>query len=394
MNSHKAALALFVAITFSAILKLFFIAPVVAKPLFTTKAKFAILIDADTGSVLYAKKPDKLMAPASMSKLMTAALLFKELKSGRLKLDDTYRVSKHAWRTGGGPSGTAAMFAPLGKQILISDLLQGIVIQSGNDSCIITAEGLAGTEDAFASLMTQEARRIGLKQATFGNSTGLPHPKQLMTVRELALLSLHLIRQYPEYYHYFSQKKFKYRKFRFFNRNPLVFKYGADGLKTGFTKQSGYGLTVSAVKNGRRLVAVLNGLKSKRDRRNESTRMLEWGFNGFKSYNLFAADAIVGHARVIGGSSSYVSLVGDPQKGTNALLPRFMASKKVPAKIIYQGPLQAPIKTGQQVAFLEVKGQGSVVNKIPLYAAEDINRAGIIWRGIDTLLFQTFGWLF
>ncbi|MCP4935992.1 MAG: D-alanyl-D-alanine carboxypeptidase [bacterium] len=380
--------------TFSAVFKLFIILPLAAKPLFTTKATFAILIDADTGAVLYAKKPDQLMAPASMSKLMTAVLLFKELKSGRLKLEDTYRVSEHAWRTGGGPSGTSAMFAPLGKQILISDLLQGIVIQSGNDACIITAEGLAGSEDAFATLMTQEARKIGLKKATFGNATGLPHPKQLMTVRELAQLSLHLIRQYPEYYHYFSQKKFKYRKFRFFNRNPLVFKYGADGLKTGFTQKSGYGLTVSAVKNGRRLVAVLNGLKTKKHRRTEAQKLLEWGFNGFKQYKLFAPNAVVGHARVIGGSSSYVSLVGDTQQGTNALLPRYMASKKIPAKIVYQGPLQAPIKTGQQVAFLEVKGQGSVVNKIPLYAAEDIRRAGVIWRGVDTLLFRTFGWLF
>ncbi len=394
MTPKKIALALLAVITFSAVLKLSIILPLVAKPLFATKATFAILIDADTGAVLYAKKPDELMAPASMSKLMTAALLFKELKSGRLKLEDTYRVSEHAWRTGGGPSGTAAMFAPLGKQILVSDLLQGIVIQSGNDACIITAEGLAGSEDAFATLMTQEARRIGLKQATFGNATGLPHPKQLMTVRELAQLSLHLIRQYPEYYHYFSQKKFKYRRFRFFNRNPLVCKYGADGLKTGFTKQSGYGLTVSAVKNGRRLVAVLNGLKSKSHRRTEAQKLLEWGFNGFKQYKLFAPDEVVGYARVIGGSSSYVSLVGEAQKGANALLPRHMASKKIPAKIIYLGPLQAPVKAGQKIAFLEVKGQGSVVNKIPLYAAEDIDQAGILWRGIDTLLFQTFGWLF
>jgi len=242
--------------------------------------------------------------------------------------------------------------------------------------------------------MTQEARRIGLKYSTFGNSTGLPHPKQLMTARELAQLSLHLIRQYPEYYHYFSQKKFKYRKFRFFNRNPLVSKYGADGLKTGYTKESGYGLTVSAVKNGRRLVAVLNGLKSKKERRTEAKKLLEWGFNGFKQYKLFAADAVVGYARVVGGSSSYVSLVGESQKGATALLPRHMASKKVPAKIIYQGPLKAPVKTGQQVAFLEVKGQGSIINTIPLYAAEDVAQAGVLWRGIDTLLFQAFGWLF
>ena len=394
MNRKTTAERLCVVIALMAIFSFCVASSSIAKSLFSSKAKFAILIDADTGAVLYAKKPDKLMAPASMSKLMTIAVLFKELKVGHIKLVDTYRVSEHAWRTGGGPSGTAAMFAPLGKQVLISDLLQGIVIQSGNDACIVTAEGLAGSEDAFAKMMTEEARRIGLKKSTFGNSTGLPHPKQLMTARELAQLSLYLIKQYPEYYHYFSQKKFKYRRYRFHNRNPLVFKYGADGLKTGATKASGYGLTVSAVKNGRRLVAVLNGLESKRQRRAEAEKLLEWGFNGFQQYKLFEPGVIVGHARVLGGSSSYVSLVGQDRKGARALLPRYMASKKVPAKIIYQGPLQAPIKTGQQVAFLEIKGGGSVVNKIPLYAAEEITRAGIIWRGVDTLLFRAFGWLF
>ncbi len=394
MNSDKSAISSFVLFVLVAILALSPSGALSAKPLFTTKADFAILIDAETGAVLYSKKADQLMAPASMSKLMTTVLLFKELKSGKLKLDDTFRVSEHAWRTGGGPSGTSAIFAPLGKDILISDLLQGIVIQSGNDACIIVAEGLAGSEEAFANLMTQEARRIGLKKSTFGNSTGLPHPKQLMTARELAQLALYIIRQYPEFYHYFSQKKFNYRRFKFFNRNPLVFKYGADGLKTGATKASGYGLTVSAVKNGRRLVAVLNGLKSKKARRTEAIKMLEWGFNGFKKYQLFEPDAVVGHARVIGGSSSYVSLKGDDHKGATALLPRYMSSKKIPAKIVYQGPLQAPVKTGQQIAFLEIRGQGSTINRIPLYAAEDIAQAGILWRGVDTILFHLFGWLF
>jgi D-alanyl-D-alanine carboxypeptidase (penicillin-binding protein 5/6) len=394
MICKQTAMRAFVVLVLTMVLNISSASTAFAKQFFSTKASFAILIDAETGSVLYSKKPDKLMAPASMSKLMTVALLFKELKSGRLKLDDKYRVSEHAWRTGGGPSGTSAMFAPLGKEVLISDLLQGMVIQSGNDACIITAEGLAGSEDAFATMMTQEARRIGLKKSTFGNSTGLPHPKQLMTVRELAQLALYLIRQYPEYYHYFSQKQFKYRKYKFYNRNPLVFKYGADGLKTGATKASGYGLTVSAVKNGRRLVAVLNGLKTKKARRSEAKKLLEWGFNGFQQYKLFEPGVVVGYARVVGGSSSYVPLVGEDQKGARALLPRYMSSKKIPAKIIYMGPLKAPVKTGQKIAFLEIKGQGSVVNQIPLYAAEDITQAGILWRGVDTLLFHAFGWLF
>ena len=173
-----------------------------------------------------------------------------------------------------------------------------------------------------------------------------------------------------------------------------MFKYGADGLKTGATKQSGYGLAVSALKNGRRLVAVVNGFKTKPARRSGTKKLLNWGFSGFKKYDLFKPSEVVGYARVVGGSSSYVSLVGDFQSGVQALLPRFMASKKVPARIIYKGPLIAPVTTGQQVAFLEVRGKGSVINKVPLYAAEDISRAGLIWRGVDTLLFQAFGWLF
>ncbi len=394
MNIRKIALVFFIAIAQLVSNMFWGTQQSHAKPLFTTKAKYAILIDAETGAVLYAKNADKLTAPASMSKLMTMALLFKALKSGKVRLEDKFPVSVHAWRTGGGPSGTAAIFTPLGKEVLVSDLLQGIAVQSGNDASIVTAEGLAGSEEAFAVLMTKEARRIGLKKSTFGNSTGLPHPKQLMTVRELARLSLYLIQQYPEYYHYFSQKKFKYRRYRFHNRNPLVFKYGADGLKTGATKESGYGLAVSVLKNGRRLVAVVNGFKTKQARRKGTKKLLNWGFKGFKKYDLFKPREVVGYARVVGGSSSYVSLVGDTQSGVRALLPRFMASKKVPARIIYKGPLIAPVTSGQQVAFLEIRGKGSVSNKIPLYAAEDIGQAGLIWRGIDTLLFQAFGWLF
>ncbi len=394
MHSEHSAIGGFLAMVTVLVGTFLSVMPASAKPLFTTKAKYAILIDTATGAVLYAKKADELMVPASMSKLMTVALLFRELKAGRLRLEDRFRVSEHAWRTGGGPSGTAAIFAPLGKEVLVSDLLQGIIVQSGNDACIVTAEGIAGSEEAFVKLMTREARRIGLQKSTFGNSTGLPNPKQRMTARELAMLALHLIREYPEYYHYFSQKKFKYRRYRFFNRNPLVFKYGADGLKTGATKESGYGLTVSAVKNGRRLVAVLNGLKSKKQRRSEAVKLLDWGFNGFRTYKLFAPEVTVGYARVVGGASSYVALRGKKLTGATALLPRYLSSKKVPAKIVYQGPLLAPVRAGQQVAFLEIRTHGSIVNKIPLYATRDVARAGVLWRGIDTLLFHAFGWLF
>jgi D-alanyl-D-alanine carboxypeptidase (penicillin-binding protein 5/6) len=286
------------------------------------------------------------------------------------------------------------MVAPLGKDILVHDLHLGMVVQSANDACMIVAEGLAGSEEAFVAMMNEEARRIGLKKSTFGNSTGLPNPKQLMTARELALLARHIIRQYPEYYKYFSQKEFKYRRFRFRNRNPLIFKYGADGLKTGHTKEAGYGLVVSAVKNGRRLIGVVSGLKSKRAQRVEGERLLEWGFNGFRDFRLFAPGEIVGHARVVGGSLSYVPLVGDNEKGVVAMLPRFMSSKKAPARIIYDGPLIAPVRKGQKIGFLQVRTRGAVVNRVPLYAASDVKKSGIVWRGLDTLLFHAFGWMF
>ncbi|MGI9408068.1 MAG: D-alanyl-D-alanine carboxypeptidase family protein, partial [Hyphomicrobiaceae bacterium] len=241
---------------------------------FETKAKFAILLDAETGAVLYQKNADELMAPASMSKLMTIAVIFKALKDGQISPEEEFFVSENAWRKGGGVSRTSSMFAPLNKRVKLSDLLQGIIVQSGNDACIVMAEGLAGSEDAFARMMMDQARRIGLTKSTFINSTGLPHPDHLMTPRELAKLALHIERTYPDYYKYFAQKKYNYKKYKFYNRNPLVYlDIGIDGLKTGYTKDSGYGLVGSGISNGRRLVFVVNGLSNKKERKQEARRL-------------------------------------------------------------------------------------------------------------------------
>ncbi len=212
-------------------------------------------MDADANLVLFEKDADTLAPPASMSKLMTLAIVFRELKAGRLKLEDEFKVSEHAWRTGGAPSGGSAMFAPLNTTVTISDLIQGITVQSGNDAAIILAEGIGGSEDAFAKQMTEYARTIGLEKSTFVNATGLPAEGHLMTARDLATLAHHLIYTYPEYYHFFGQKEFKYRdKFTFHNRNPLISAdIGVDGLKTGFIKESGYGLVASATRDDQRL---------------------------------------------------------------------------------------------------------------------------------------------
>jgi D-alanyl-D-alanine carboxypeptidase (penicillin-binding protein 5/6) len=363
---------------------------------FETSVPYAILIDSETGAVLFEKEADKLTPPASMSKLMTLAVAFKALKSGKLRMEDKFKVSEHAWRTGGGPSGTSAMFVNLKYEVTVSDLLQGIVVQSGNDACITLAEGMAGSEEEFAKQMTSEARHLGLVASTFGNSTGLPHPKQLMSVRELAILARHLIRDYPERYKMFAQKAFEYdngkKTFNFINRNPLLgMSIGADGLKTGFIEEAGYGLVGSAVQDGRRLIVALNGATSNKERGAEAKKLLEWGFANFKKVPIFDAGEIVGEARVWGGSSYYVTLVGDGP--VTILVPRVAAKNRLKAEIIYDGPLKPPIKKGDRVARIRVEHVEAGINEVPLYAAEDVAEGGIIAKGVDAIILKAFGWL-
>lgn len=365
---------------------------------FTTKAAYAILIDAKTGAVLYQKNADQLVAPASMSKLMTLAVVFRALSEGKLKLTDTFVTSENAWRNGGAPSGTSAMFAELNQPNTVEDLIKGIAVQSGNDACIVIAEGLAGSEAAFAERMTREARQIGLKQATFGNATGLPDPKQQMTVREIAHLSLYLIKTYPEYYHYFGMRRFPYqppgrsRPYAFFNRNPLLaLDVGADGLKTGHLEDVGYGLSASTVQNGQRLVGVVHGLKSASERRDEAVKLIDWGYKSFDNYKVFGADEVVGQARVWGGESFFVPLKG---KGDiRVLLPRGTSAKSLTVEVVYQGPLKAPIKKGDRVAELRVTAGAQTVNSVPLFAAEDVARGSVVRRGFDSIAVMTLRWL-
>lgn len=368
----------------------------IAHAAFETAVPYAILMDAESGAVLYEKDADKLVPPASMSKLMTLAVAFDALKTGKLKMEDMFKVSEHAWRTGGGPSGTSAMFVNLKSDVAVSDLIQGIVVQSGNDACITLAEGMSGSEEEFAKAMTAEARRLGLKSSTFGNSTGLPHPQQLMSMRELAILARHLIRDYPEQYKMFGQKAFLYdngkKKFNFINRNPLLALVpGADGLKTGFIEDAGYGLVGSAVQEGRRLIVVVNGATSNNERGAEAKKLLEWGFSNFKKVPIFDAGEIVGEARVWGGSRYYVPLVGDGP--VTILVPRVAAKNRLKAEIIYDGPLKPPIKKGDRVARIRVEHVEAGVNEVPLYAAEDVEEGSIIAKGLDAIILQAFGFL-
>lgn len=351
---------------------------------FVPRARQAYLMDADSGAVLFQRAGEDLMYPASMSKLMTLAVLFRALKSGSLKPTDEFMVSEGAWRRGGAPSGTSAMMIPLNTKVRLDELLPGIIIQSGNDACIVVAEGMAGSEDAFAKIMTEEGVKIGLKKSTFRNSTGLYHPEHQTTARDLAHLARYVIREHGDQMPMFSQKEYLYRKHKFINRNPLLFlNIGADGMKTGFIKEAGYGMVATAKQGERRLIAVVNGLSTGDERKDEARKLLEWGFRNFTEVKLFDAGEKVGDARVWGGTKLYVPLVG--QGDVNVLLPKFPANQKLRADVIYNYPLKPPIKKGDPVAKLRVTSSSNATNEVQLYAGEDVEGSGVLRRGLDTL---------
>src|SRR5579864_78576 len=276
---------------------------------FDGDAPTAILIEASSGSVLFEKNADELRAPSSMMKLMTAEVVFHAIKQGDIKLTDEFRVSENAWRRGGAPAGGSTMFAALNSKISVDDLLHGAIIQSGNDACMVMAEAIAGNERAFAEMMTKRARELGLTRSTFANSNGLPDPGNRMTVRELAKLARYIVQTYPEFYKLFGQREFTWNKIRQQNRNPLLTSLeGADGLKTGYTKEGGYGMVGSVVQNGIRLIVVVNGLQDSEERASEAKKMLEWGYRNFEARTLFAAQQPLGYARVFGGDSRSVAL--------------------------------------------------------------------------------------
>ncbi|HEY8194172.1 MAG TPA: D-alanyl-D-alanine carboxypeptidase family protein [Hyphomicrobium sp.] len=352
---------------------------------FATKAPRAILMDAATGAVLFQQNADELAPPASMSKLMTLAVLFRALKEGRLHMTDEFTMSVNAWRNGGAPSGTSAMMVPVNTKTSINELIQGVTVQSGNDAAMCIAEGMAGTEAAFAHMMNDEARRIGLTKSTFANATGLGDPHQLMTARDLATLARYVIATYPDYYPFFGQKEFRYRKHRFINRNPLLFlDIGADGLKTGHIAASGYGLVGSAVQDGKRLIVVVGGLEKADQRKEEAVKLLDWGFRSFSSVRLFDANEVVGRARVWGGKIWYVPLAA--KDDVMFTVPKYPANQRISAEIVYKAPLKPPVKKGDQVAMLKISSSSSASAEVPLYATEDVQNGGIIRQGVDSLV--------
>jgi D-alanyl-D-alanine carboxypeptidase (penicillin-binding protein 5/6) len=352
---------------------------------FTTKAQRAILMDAETGAVLFQQNADQLAPPASMSKLMTLAVLFRAIKTGSIKLTDEFVMSVNAWRNGGAPSGTSAMMVPVNTKATVSELLQGIIVQSGNDAAMCIAEGMAGTEAAFARMMNEEARRIGLTKSTFANATGLGDPNHLMTARELAMLARYIISEYPDFYPLFAQKEFLYRKHRFINRNPLLSaNIGADGLKTGHIAASGYGLVGSAVQDGKRLIVVVGGLEKAPQRKDEAVKLLDWGFKSFSAVRVFDEGEIIGKARVWGGTTWYVPLAAKGE--VTFTLPKYPANQRLSAEIVYKAPLKPPVKKGDQVATLKISSSSSASTEVPLYATEDVRKGGIVRQGMDSLV--------
>ncbi|MBX2830838.1 MAG: D-alanyl-D-alanine carboxypeptidase [Rhodospirillales bacterium] len=338
-----------------------------------TNAREAYIMDFDTGTVLLNKNGNTLTEPASMTKMMTVHMLFKHIKDGSVSMDNTFHVSEKAWRKGG-----SKMFVEVNSNVSVSDLLHGIIVQSGNDAAIVVAEGLAGTEEAFADEMTEEARDIGMTKSVFKNATGWPAEGHLVTVHDLAILARDTIRNFPDLYELYSVKEFTYNGIRQPNRNPLLgTSAGVDGLKTGHTESAGYGLTASAERDGRRLIIVVNGLNSVRERRTESQKLLDWGFREFDNYDLFAKDETVSAANVWLGAETKVDLVADQK--ILLTLPR-SASRDMKVSVVYEGPIPAPISQGDQIATLKVEVPDQETQEFPLYAAHDVGRLGFVGR--------------
>jgi D-alanyl-D-alanine carboxypeptidase (penicillin-binding protein 5/6) len=344
-----------------------------------TTARQAIIIDYQTGTVLFEKNADERMPPSSMSKIMTAYMVFKEVKEGRLQLTDEFTVSEKAWRIQG-----SKMFVPLGGKVKVDDLLRGMIIQSGNDACIVLAEGIAGSEQAFADRMNEEAKKLGMTGSNFRNASGWPDPDHYMTTRDLATLSFRLIQDFSEHYKYYAEKDFTYgvddkgTPIKQGNRNPLLYKNtGADGIKTGHTEAAGYGLTASAVREGRRIVMVLNGMPSMKNRAEESERLLDWAYREFGTYQVAKAGQVMDKAEVWLGEQESVQLVA--AQDLFVTLPRRVRQQmKVTAS--FDAPVPAPVKKGTEIGKLVVAVPGMDPVEAPLVAEADVNKLGFTGR--------------
>jgi D-alanyl-D-alanine carboxypeptidase (penicillin-binding protein 5/6) len=356
-----------------------------------TTIPYVIMIDHATGNVLYEKKADDRFAPASVAKIMTAAVVFERVKAGQLTLEQTFPISVHAWRTGGAPSRTSTMFAPVNSQVAVGDLLRGLIIHSANDGAIALAEGVAGSEDQFAALMNDKAKQLGLKASEFGNPTGLPHPKQLVTARDLAALARHVIADYPDYFAIYGTREFTFNSIRQQNRNPLLGDFaGADGMKTGYIRESGYNLVATAKRDDTRLILVVAGAKDPKEREAEAKKLLAWGFETFELVPLVADGAVAFDVPVYGGTAPKVA--GVAPAGVKVFVAKG-SREKLAAKLVYQGPLQAPIAKGQTLGAIDVYLDDRKIGTAPVIAGDDVARGDIVSRARDAIGQLLLGWL-
>lgn len=354
-----------------------------------TKARNAILMDYDTGTYLYAKEADKMVPPASMSKLMTVYVLFSKLKDGSLSLDDTFMVSENAWRKGGAASGGSTMFLKIGEKVRVEDLIKGILIQSGNDACIVVAENISGSEEDFVNEMTKYAHKIGLKNSSFANATGLPHPDHRMSVEDLALLSRHIIKEFPEYYPIFSIKSFTHNNIKQGNRNPLLYSMSdADGLKTGHTEEAGFSLTASAKRGDRRLIEVMTGMSSNKERSDEAEKLMSWGFREFKNYEVLTAGQKIATLPVWFGNQNEIDLL---VPHTVFLTMKKNKASKVKMTAEYDKPVKAPIKKGDKLGFVKIEIPGQPTTEVPLIAAKDVAPLGFFGRFVENFKYLLGG---
>ena len=357
---------------------------------FETTAPHAILVDAKSGSVFFEKNADELVQPASMSKLMTMVMVFEALKAGTVTEETEFPISVNAWKRGGTSSGGSTMYANVNTNVRLIDLMHGAMIQSANDACIAIAEGLAGSEEEFSARMTKRAKELGLEKAVFRNATGLPKPENRASVRDLTILARYIVSEFPEYYKIYGKPEFTWNNITQKNRNPLLLDYpGADGVKTGYIRDAGYGLVGSAVRDGRRLILVVAGLQSIAERKEEAQKLLDWGFRQFRTVDVYAAGDVVSKARVWGGTSRWVDLV---IKQDLRLALSAKEQENVEVKLSYAGPLIAPVKAGEPIGTVRFVMDGKAIADVQVETANDVAAVDSIWsRAMDSLLILVLG---
>jgi len=358
---------------------------------FETKAKQVYLIDAETGTVLFAKDENAAVPPASLAKLMTMDVVFDAIGKNELTLDTEFPVSEHAWRTGGAPSGTSTMFAALKSRVRVVDLIQGVTVQLANDACIILAEGMTGSEEAFAKRMTDRARELGLSGSVFHNATGLPDPQNKTTMRDMALLAQHIQANHPDLFKYYSQTEFEWNKILQRNRTPLISaNIGVDGFATGFAEGYGFGMVATMKKDGRRVFLALGGLATDKERVEETRKILDWSMTAFEKKRLFEAGDSVGEASVYGGSASHVQLV--TANAVDVLVP-VNNPERLSAKVVYRWPLTMPVEAGKQAGTLKIWNGARLLREVPVETNAAIGQGTLSSRAADALQELLFFWL-